>query len=65
MAGWAFYDLQAKIVYRVEARGVRVLKVEPAYTSQAFQSAVISLTPIVGVRVGSAVNPAATSPTRI
>ena len=34
MAGWSFYDLCQKIEYKAQARSVRVLKVEPAYTSQ-------------------------------
>ena len=35
MAGWSFFDLRQKVEYKAQARGVRVLKVDPAYTSQA------------------------------
>ena len=34
MASWSFADLQAKITYKAQARGIRVLLVDPAYTSQ-------------------------------
>ena len=34
MASWSFADLQAKIAYKAQARGIRVLLVDPAYTSQ-------------------------------
>ena len=34
MAGWSFYDLRRKIAYKAKARGIRVLSVDPAYTSQ-------------------------------
>ena len=34
MASWSFADLQAKITYKAQTRGIRVLLVDPAYTSQ-------------------------------
>ena len=34
MAGWSFFDLRRKVEYKAQARGVQVLKVDPAYTSQ-------------------------------
>lgn len=34
MAGWSFHDLWQKIAYKAQARGIRVLTVDPAYTSQ-------------------------------
>ena len=34
MAGWSFVDVQQKVTYKAQARGIQVVQVDPAYTSQ-------------------------------
>ncbi len=34
LKNWSYYDLQAKIEYKAQAAGIRILKVAPAHTSQ-------------------------------
>lgn len=31
---WTYYDLQSKIIYKAEEAGIKVIKVDPRYTSQ-------------------------------
>ena len=34
LGNWTYYDLQQKIMYKAEEKGIKVIKVEPSYTSQ-------------------------------
>ena len=34
LGNWTYYDLQQKITYKAEEKGIKVIKVDPCYTSQ-------------------------------
>lgn len=34
LGNWTYYDLQQKITYKAEEKGIKVIKVDPQYTSQ-------------------------------
>ena len=34
LGNWTYYDLQQKITYKAEENGIKVIKVDPSYTSQ-------------------------------
>lgn len=34
LGNWTYYDLQQKITYKAEEKGIKVIKVDPSYTSQ-------------------------------
>ena len=34
LGNWTYYDLQQKITYKAEEKGIKVIKVDPRYTSQ-------------------------------
>lgn len=34
LGNWTYYDLQQKITYKAEEKGIKVIKIDPSYTSQ-------------------------------